>query len=102
MVDVIQKIAALTSPASTPSAQLLDLTNIKVTSSVVFLTPEQLGRGACIISTPHEVETEHRHRPVPAEGEANDCKRLVQLFAPSYSSSHLGQPRDTLGTNLSS
>ena len=46
MVDVSQKIAALTSPASTPSAQLLDLTNIKVTSSVVFLSPEQLGRGA--------------------------------------------------------
>ena len=48
MVDVIQKIAALTSPASTPFAQLLDLTNMKPTSSVVLLTPEQLGGGARI------------------------------------------------------
>ena len=48
MVDVIQEIAALTFPASTRSVQLPDLTNIKVTSNVVFLTPEQLGRGACI------------------------------------------------------
>ena len=48
MVDVIQKIAALICPASTPAAQILDLTNFKVTSNVVFLTPEQLGRGARI------------------------------------------------------
>lgn len=46
MVDVIQALEALTNPTNGPRAQLIEVSDIKPTSNVVFLTAEQLGRRA--------------------------------------------------------